>query len=526
VTQPAQVRRLLAALFAAVLVAGCGGSGEPRAAEDPAAEAGAEPTGTASAQPSPAAPATSSTPPDLGRFTGQELVWQPCDDGFECTELEVPLDYDAPEKASIRLAVVRLPASHAADRLGSLVVNPGGPGASGLEYARLARRAQTEAVRARYDVVGFDPRGVGQSSPVECATDDELDALLAADGSPDSATEEQALIGLTEDFVAGCQAMSGGLLPHVGTADAARDLDVLRAALGDENLTYLGKSYGTYLGATYAELFPERVGRLVLDGALDPTLSGAEIARGQAAGFELALDAFLDDCTALPDCPLGTDAAAAAQRLEDLLAQVDSEPLTSESGRDVTQPLAALGVLAALYQEQAWPVLRNGLMRALDGDGTVLLAIADVYTDRASDGRYTSNSNEAIVAINCADRQELGDVDDLRAEARRLQDVSPLFAAVAGWAALPCLSWPVPASPPRPVSASGADPILVVGTTRDPATPYAWSVALAEQLESGALLTYEGDGHTAYVRGSACVDAAVDAYLVEGTLPDSGARCT
>jgi pimeloyl-ACP methyl ester carboxylesterase len=318
---------------------------------------------------------------------------------------------------------------------------------------------------------------------------------------------------------------SGYLLPHVSTRDAARDMDVLRAALGDEKLTYLGKSYGTYLGAVYADLFSGRVRALVLDGAVDPTLSAEALDRAQAQGFEVALQAFVADCARRSGCPLGTSAGEASKKLESFLEEVARDPLPGIGERLLTGGDAISGVAAALYsKEQGWPVLRIALRAALAGDGAALLSLADSMAERDDDGSY-SNLVAANTAINCADHPAPKDVSVFAENARIYAKESPHFGAYIAWSGLVCAYWPVKASEPAPLRAEGAAPILVVGTTRDPATPYAWAKALASQLTSGVLLTLEGDGHTAYGNGNACIDRTVEAYLIDAKPPTNGAVC-
>jgi pimeloyl-ACP methyl ester carboxylesterase len=471
--------------------------------------------------------ATRAPSPALARFYQQKVTWKSCGAPFECSTVTVPLNYQAPTGRTITLAVVRQRATGPGVPLGSLLVNPGGPGGSGIAYARQAKEIVSDGVRARYDVVGFDPRGVGASTPVRCLTDAELDTFVSLDGSPDTPVEEQALIAEAATVGSRCQERAGWLLAHVGTPDAARDMDVLRAVLGDTRLHLLGKSYGTYLGATYAGLFPRRVGRLVLDGALDPTTSGANLARGQTAGFEQALVAFVDDCLAGPNCPLDGDRNAAVSQVAQFVAGVDSRPLTGTDERKVTQSLVVLGIAAALYERKnGWPALRQALTEGLQGNGNTLLLLADLYTDRGDDGRYQSNQNEAQLAVNCLDHPDTATLAAGRARATELTAISPAFGAYLGWGAVSCADWPVPpASRPKPITAPGAAPILVVGTIRDPATPYRWAQALAAQLSSGVLLTYNGDGHTAYRQGDTCVDRTVDAYLLDGVVPADGTRC-
>lgn len=461
----------------------------------------------------------------LTRFYDQRLRWRGCHGGFECSRLRVPVDYADPAAGSIRIAVVRLPAGDDEAR-GSLVLNPGGPGGSGVDYALAAGLVVSRAVRERYDIVGFDPRGVARSAPISCVSDAELDDLLALDGSPDDPAEEQQVLDAWRVLGAGCAADRPQLAAHLSTKAAARDLDVLRAALGDRRLTYLGKSYGTYLGTTYAELFPKRVGRLVLDGQLDPAASGAEIAAGQARGFEGALRAYLASCLRRSGCPFTGSVAAAQTQVGALLDRTDAQPLRGERGRPVTEALAVIGIAAALYDTRTWSLLTRALREAARGDGRTLLALADYYSDRRPDGRFTSNAIEAQYAVNCLDRPEATDLASYRAAATELSASAPVFGEFLAWGSVACATWPVPPqNTPHRVTAAGARPILVVGTTRDPATPYSWAVSVAKQLESGRLLTYVGDGHTAYRQGSRCIDRAVDRFLLDGKLPRTGTRC-
>jgi pimeloyl-ACP methyl ester carboxylesterase len=324
-----------------------------------------------------------------------------------------------------------------------------------------------------------------------------------------------------------CAQRAGALVRHIGTRDAARDLDVVRAVLGDQRLHYLGKSYGTFLGATYAELFPARVGRLVLDGALDPAATGPEINRAQAVGFETALGAFVDDCLGRSRCPLPAPREAALAAVGDLLARTDRAPLPGAGDRVVTEAHAVLGIAASLYDKGSWVALRQALAEAQEGRGRILLLLADLYTDRKRDGTYDGNSNDAIYAVNCLDRPYRPDVATVEREAADLAVVSPRFGRFVAWSSLPCTYWPAPAtSRPHRITAVGAAPILVVGTQRDPATPVQWARSLAGQLQSGVLLLWDGDGHTAYRRGSGCVDAAVDRYLLDAQPPADGTRCS
>ncbi|MFI6321566.1 alpha/beta hydrolase [Nonomuraea sp. NPDC050556] len=424
-----------------------------------------------------------------------DFAWRSCGDGFECARLVVPLDHTQPYGPQISLSVIRLPAS--GERIGTLIVNPGGPGVSGIDYARAALSSFSGNLRDRFDIVGYDPRGVGASSPVRCLPPSSLDAFLAMDATPDTPAEVSSLRRAASGFAAGCQKLSGRLLPHLSTLDGARDLDLLREALGEPRLTFLGKSYGTLLGALYADLFPGRVRALVLDGALDPALDRERLNLEQAQGFAAALAA----C-----CPSG---------VSDLLRRTDRSPLEGGGARPVTESLATLGTLTPLYDRTTWPQLTQALDQAAHGDGSLLLRNADNLVGRQEDGTYT-NQTEANMAVNCIDGPYPNTIPAAPGP----------FASFFLWSALPCTYWPAkPALTPRRVQAHGAPPILVVGTTRDPATPYAWSRALASELDSGVLLTYEGDGHTAYFNGSTCVDDAVDTYLITTRPPTPGTVC-
>lgn len=492
------------------------------------------------ATPAPAATSTvpagaeQATDPQYARFYGQQPDWQGCGDPAECATVTVPVDWDDPAGRTLQLALARVRAG--GERRGSLVLNFGGPGVAGAGTVRqIGTRAVGAAVADAYDLVGVDPRGVARSSGIDCLSDAELDDWRAfrteADPDDDLAAAVAELREAAEEFAQGCAASAGPLLAHLDTVSAARDLDVVRDALGEERMDYLGYSYGTLLGATYADRFPQRVGRFVLDGALDPSSSYTDLVAGQAAGVELALRSYARACRAgdAGRCPLTGTADEAVEQVVALVERVDDEPLPTARGeRVLTGGLAFTGVVAPLYDRGAWESLTDALAAALqDGDGTALLDLADSYSDRDPSGRYTSNTEEAFTAINCVDYP----VDDspaaLVASAEQIEDAAPLVGPLMTYGEVLCGAWPVPpAREPAPVRADGAPPVLVLGTTGDPATPYEWAVALADQLEQGVLVTREGEGHTAYQRGSRCVDASVEAWLVRGEVVADGTRCT
>ncbi len=466
--------------------------------------------------------------PELQRFYDQKLAWKGCGADL-CARLEVPLDYADPDGETIEIAVLRNVADRPADRVGNLVVNPGGPGAPGTDYAATNRGSPSfpDAIYRRFDVVGFDPRGTGDSAPVDCLSDSELDAFIAGDPDPDTPAEEREFLAAADEFGPGCAKRSGNLYRHVGTHDAARDMDVLRAALGDAKLDYLGASYGTKLGATYADLFPARVGHLVLDGAVDPTVTAREGALEQGRGFQVALDAYVDDCLEDGDCYLGASRAAALQRITDFLDSVDATPLRVGS-RQLTAGTAFLGIITPLYNNDYWSYLDAALEAAFDGDGRILLQFADLYSSRKQGGGYSDNSSEAIYVINCLDDPGSVDPAKIPAEFPAFEKASPTFGRVFAWGLVGCRSLGPEPGTPAPdwnLDAKGAAPILVIGTTRDPATPLRWAQALASQLESGVLITRDGDGHTGFNMGNSCVDDAVEKYLIEGTAPARDITC-
>jgi pimeloyl-ACP methyl ester carboxylesterase len=510
-------RRTIAGLAAlAVLVSGCGVASR---AQDSDGSGGAVPGGGTT----PAGPA-GPIPAGLETFYHQQPNWERCGSGNQCATITVPLDYTKPTGKTIELRARKVPARDRTGRIGTLFINPGGPGGSGLDFAAAAGFVLGSPLLRKFDVIGWDPRGVGESTPVTCLDTEQMDKFIAADGSPDDDAEINALNDQAKILANGCEQRSGDLLPHVSTKDAARDIDVLRGIVGDPQLYYLGMSYGTLLGATYAELFPSNVGRLVLDGAIDPSLSSEDNNIAQAKGFDTALDAFAQDC-AQRSCRLGTTKAEVLANVDKLIKDTDAKPLPGDGKRQVTQAIAVLGIIFPLYVKEYWPRLEDAVVDGLAGKGARLLANADEYTDRTSKG-YSNNAGEVIYAVNCLDRPDLTSVASGKAEQAKFDAASPRFGSFLLWGSLPCANWPVkPTDKPHKITAAGSKPIVVVGTTRDPATPYSWAVGLAHQLENGVLISRDGDGHTGYHEGNDCVDNAVETYLLKGTPPSSDIEC-
>ncbi|TIC85074.1 alpha/beta hydrolase [Nocardioides sp. GY 10113] len=469
------------------------------------------------------APATEDVPAGLERFYGQQLSWSSCG-GNDCAVLEVPIDYTDPGAGSVGIALERAPATR--DAIGTLVVNPGGPGVPGTDMAANADGYFAPELLAAYDVVGFDPRGTGDSDPIDCLTDGELDAYLAEDPSPDTPDEEEEFAATGERFWEGCEERSSAIAGHVSTVEVARDMDVLRAVLGEQQLDYFGFSYGTLLGATYAELFPERVGRFALDGAEDPALSSLESSLSQAEGFETALRAYVSDCVDGGSCFLGDSLQEGLDTISELFDEIDAEPLPTNQARDLQVGNAFYGVIFPLYLKDYWPALDKGLNEALEGDGSTLLLLADLYADRKG-GRYTSNLLEALPLINCLDDPFAIAPEEVPDQMPAFEAASPTFGDVFAWGMTSCDGIPFTATdePDLVIDGAGAAPIVVIGTTRDPATPYQEAVALADELESGVLVSRDGDGHTAYNRGNDCIDDAVHGYLVDGVVPEDGLEC-
>lgn len=477
-------------------------------------------------KPVPSAAASASIDSSLARFYDQRVDWRSCGSS-ECGTVTVPLDYSDPAGETIELSVTRVKSS-GDGRLGSLFVNPGGPGGSAVEYAQAADYIVTDQIRKAYDIVGVDPRGVGSSTPVRCLTDKQLDALASVDGTPDAPDEVQKLLDMAPVPGKGCAASGSSTYKFVGTENTARDLDITRAAVGDPVLNFVGKSYGSLIGQVYAELFPGNVGRMVIDGIVPAALDNVAITRGQAASFEESFLDFASDCAASSDCPFPGSGPQVAEAMRAWIGSLDAKPIPVGK-RMLNEALAAYAVASYLYfPSYDYPQLRTALAEAVNNEnGAPLLDLLDQRMSRGPDGKYIDNSNDAFYAVTCLDRPYDGTVDDVRGLIDEWQGAAPTFGESLAWGLLTCKDWPA-STPDRitNVTAPGAPPILVVSTKHDPATPYDWGVQVAQTLENATLLTYDAYGHTAYMEGSECIDRNVDAFLLRGTMPTEGTVCS
>ncbi|MDG3011911.1 alpha/beta hydrolase [Rhodococcus sp. D2-41] len=534
-------------VLTALLIVGLVGAGCARQT-DGQAEAGSSPAASTSAGklPQSSAPAPSSAPAvpaGLERFYDQKLDWQPCSafvttgdspDQFanpllSCARVTVPIDYDKPDGPTAKVAIMKLAAT--GSKIGSLLVNPGGPGGSGLQLVAgsLGQTVSNAELGKRFDLVGFDPRGVGSSTPaVHCLTDAEADhqrTLPDVDMSPAGIAKIEKE---RKTYAARCTKRSGDeLLAHVGTREVAKDMDVIRAVLGDPKLNYLGFSYGTRLGTVYAEQFPTHVRAMVLDGALDPAQDPVQEQIAQGAGFQSAFDGFAADCAKASDCALGDDPAQANKKFRALVDPLIAHPARTTDPRGLSYADAITGVMQALYSPQLWPALRTGLDELAQDRGDTLLQLADLYEGRDDDGKY-SNSTDAFNAIRCVDDPPQKDRAVAGKADMAYRKAAPFLDDGRGTGNAPldlCAFWPVPNTlSPRQVNAPGLAPTVVVSTTHDPATPYQAGVDLAKAL-GGSLITFEGTQHTATLDGNSCVDDAVTKYLVDLTTPAAGLTC-
>lgn len=468
----------------------------------------------------------------LAPFFEQTLSWSDCGASTQCATISAPIDWANPGDGEMILALVRLPAP-TATRQGSVLMNPGGPGASGVDFViGSGEFSATQRLRDHFDIVSWDPRGVGGSTRVTCLPDSQKDAFLYRtwDARYGSEAWVAQVTQAEEDFVAACATNTGRMLGFVDSQSTAHDMDLIRALLGEDKLNYLGYSYGTYFGAHYAELFPNRVGRFVLDGATDPTRGGLDAITNQMVGFDGAMSAFLDDCVTAGECPLGIDRPSTQKTLRELIASLDVRQLASDDARVLDVATLGTAIAEALYSQSDWPELRAMFSDLNNGDALGAFALADLYNGRSL-GSYADNSFEVYTATLCLDSNFQSDSASTVQGIWEIDDAAPLVGAVISYddyahLDVACSLWPYPPKKqPETFSAVGADPIMVVGTTNDPATPYHDAQALARQLSRGFLVTRHGEGHTAYAGGNACIDSAVDGYFVDGVIPATDPNC-
>jgi pimeloyl-ACP methyl ester carboxylesterase len=470
---------------------------------------------------------------DLKPFYSQSVSWKACGTtGTKCATIKVPLDWAKPADGSINLSLNYLPSTGSAD-LGWIVENPGGPGGSGIDFvAGGGEQVGSTELRKHYNVVGFDPRGVQRSAPIKCLNAKDTDNFLygVTPGAPGSATEMAASRKIMKTFIAACVKNSGKIFGHVDTVEAARDMDVIRAVLGETKLNYLGFSYGTFLGTMYASLYPQRVGRFVLDGAMDPTVSDEDQSANQLKAFDQALRNYLNNCLTVSKstCPFTGTVDSSMARITAFFKKLETTSMPTTLGRKLTISGGITGLIMTLYSNDYWKYTSSAFSRAFNSnDGTLFLQLADFYNDRNTNGTYASNMMEANMAVSCLDGRSNPSAAAMKAQNARLLALSPFFGRYWQNGALGCEQWPYKVvTNPSSYAATGSGPIIVVGTTGDPATPYWQAQNLANKiLSEGHLITYNGEGHTAYGRSNECVVNAVDNFLIKGVVPTSDPNC-
>jgi pimeloyl-ACP methyl ester carboxylesterase len=508
------------ALVAALTAAALGLSGCSVPSTEPSLAPIATPTATVD----------STVVDDLKPFYSQVVDWKSCGKRILCSHVKVPTSWSDPTAGSLSLAVAYR-AADIAKPLGSIIFNPGGPGASGYDWIlNSVDYLGTKTLRSNFNIVGFDPRGVGLSEPtVKCFDAKQTDVLLYGDnglplGSPQDIKATRSQLA---EFATACSKNTGPAMAYLDTVSAAKDLDVIRAVMGESKLDYLGFSYGSFLGETYAALFPKKFDHMVIDGVIDPSVSDSQQSVFQLKGFDLALRNYLANCLSSADCPFTGSVSKALSKIKAFLRALETRPLPTKDGRELTAWAANTGLIMPLYSEDYWPQLSQAFAEAFDGDGTTFIDLADTYNDRDANGRYSTNLMEANIAISCLDARQPSDDASMAKQNSRMLAASPTLGRYWQFGALTCEQWPYPiVSRPVDYSAKGSKPILVVGTTGDPATPYGQAVSVANKvLSNGHLVTYNGEGHTAYGRSNVCVSSAVDNYFIKDEVPTEDPNC-
>ena len=464
--------------------------------------------------------------PSASPFVPASFIWKACDDSasttsVQCSTLDVPFDYSNPSAGTFSLYVKLRPATNPSLRVGSMMVNPGGPGFGGSALADDSSYYFSTDLTDHFDIIAWDPRGTGKSAPaIDCV--DDYDQYFGIDSPPDTPDEKQALIDASQAFNDECAANSGEILPYISTRASATDMNSIRQALGEDKISYFGFSYGSELGATWATMFPQTVRAAVLDGAVDPHATSAEEGMAQAKGFESQLATFLAACSKNKLCEFYNGGKSAAA-FDALLLDLDANPLVVSANRTpVTQGVAFTAVAQAMYSDYYWPQLEKALAEAQQGDGAGLLKLYDDYYQRKDDGSY-GNELEAFLAISCLDDPGATSIEQVDAAVPAFIAAAPRLGANFGYG-YSCALWPVKPAVKVDVTGKGAGPIVVVGTTGDPATPLASTRKMAAALEQGILLIVEANQHTGYGAND-CINTAIDSYLIDLTLPVNETTC-
>ena len=453
----------------------------------------------------------------LNDYNSQQLNWQDCYDNFQCSEFKVPLDYENLDNKSFTLKVLKHSALDQKNRVGSLVVNPGGPGGSAMHYAFNTKYIVSDAIIRSYDIVGFDSRGINNSEEIRCLSDSEEDTFLNVDASDGKSKSVADLVAASKVFAAKCAKAAGDKLGHISTLEAAKDMEILRNLLNEGKLNYLGKSYGTYLGTLYASLFPNSVGRMVLDGAVDPNASLREQEIEQAVGFDRALNNFL-----------ASQKKFNLSQIQTLLLNSKTRPMEDKSGRKATQALAITAIAQSLYDpKDGWRELARVLDKAITNhDPSGIFELADLYNNRDESGSYYSNQNDISLMITCLDWKDQRTVEEMQSDRSAFIEAAPIFGKFLNFAGLACKYWKAkPQLPKTQLTKIVTSPIIIIGVTQDPATPYKWSQKLAKVFTNSKLLTLKGEGHTGHNQGNKCVDSAVDSYYLTGKIRQTGLIC-
>lgn len=461
-------------------------------------------------------PTEAAQPWTLRAFQSQLLKWSPCNDGFQCAQFHVPVDYSHIDGSTFTLQVIKHVANLPGKRIGSLIMNPGGPGGSGIEYVLSADSIVSTSIENVYDLIGFDPRGVNLSQPIRCLSDSQEDYFLGGNGSVQSPADLATGVASAKLMANSCAKVAGSKLSHYSTLDTARDMEILRILLKEPKLNYIGKSYGTYLGTLYAALYPRTIGRVVLDGAVDPNISVRDQNIAQAVGFDTALKSFI-----------AANPRFQVKDIQNFLQSSRNKPLKDGTGRELSESLAVTGIAAALYDPtDGWPLLTKALSRAIiHQDPSGFFSLADSYNERSASGHYISNQTDIAEVISCLDFKDSRNLPQMQADAKKFSAAAPVFGPYLTYSGLSCLYWKAAAVVKPRLTQLTTNPLLIIGTTRDPATPYRWAQGLHRELLNSTLITLNGDGHTGANRGSACVDKAMNTYLLTGKPPTHDIRC-